>query len=90
MRTSLKGKQNKVLKQMGKHNRKTKKRDQTARIVADIHGVTPRYVRMVRNGDYDNDDIYATLMDYEQENSKLIQALKKLVPIQPNSKKYAR
>ena len=67
-----------------------KKRDEVARIVADIHGVSPRYVRMVRNGERKNDEIMATLVDFRQEQSKLIQHLRKLVPIKPNPKKYAR
>jgi hypothetical protein len=75
---------------MGKTITKARKRDEIAKVVADIHGVSPRYVNMVRNGERENEEILATLVDYQQNKSKLIQTLKELVPLNPNPKKYAR
>jgi hypothetical protein len=75
---------------MGKTTKKAKNRDEVAAIVAEIHGVSPRYVNMVRNGERENEEILASLVEYKQSKSKLIQHLRKLVPIKPNPKKYAR
>lgn len=75
---------------MGKTTRKNKKRDEVAAIVADIHGVSPRYVRMVRDGERDDDEILATLIEYTQGKNELIRALEKTVSINPNPKRYAR
>jgi len=75
---------------MGKTTINVKLRDDTARIVAEIHGATPRYVTMVRNGERKNEDIMATLVDYAVAKSKLIRHLEKLIPITPNPEKYAR
>ena len=65
------------------------KRSSITRIVADIHGVSARYVNMVRNGERENEAIMETLVEYRQAHSKLIEHLEKLVPIKSN-KKYAR
>lgn len=75
---------------MRKQRRKARKRDEIAQIVAEIHGVTPRFVNMVRNGERESEEIMATLVDYQQNKSKLILHLRKLVPLTPNPKKYAR
>lgn len=75
---------------MGKTRVKRRKRDELARVVAELHGVSPRYVNMVRNGDRQDEEIMASLVDYKQNKNKLIQHLRKLVPITPNPKKYAR
>jgi hypothetical protein len=64
--------------------------DDTTRVVADITGYTERYVRAVRMGQYDNEDILTTSIEYQQGKSALIQYLKKLVPVTSNPKKYAR
>lgn len=69
---------------------KDKKRDDVATIVAKIHGVSPSYVRMVRNGVRKNDEILATLIDFRQSQKKLIEHLQKLIPVKANPKKYAR
>jgi hypothetical protein len=66
------------------------KRSSISRIVADIHGVSTRYVNMIRNGERENEEIMATLVEYRQAHRKLIENLEKLVPIKPNPKKYAR
>jgi len=70
-----------------KHNRQL--RDDTARIVAELHGVSQRYVAMVRSGERDNDDIMESLIEYQQGKNKLIKHLEKLVPITSKSKKHA-
>jgi len=75
---------------MSKTANRVKMRDDVARIVAKMHGVTPQYVRMVRRGERENDDIMASLVDFQVAKNKLIRHLEKLVPIKPNPKKYAR
>lgn len=65
---------------MGKTTRKARLRDDTARIIAEIHGVSTSYVQKVRNGERDNDEIMATLVDFEQGKSNLIRYLENLVP----------
>lgn len=65
-------------------------RDDTARIVAKIHGVSVRYVQMVRDGERENEEILATLVDYQTGKNKLIKHLEELVQITPNPEKYAR
>jgi hypothetical protein len=74
---------------MVKNTNHGKKRSETARLVAQLHGVTPRYVRMVINGERENEEITQTYIDYEQKRNKLIQHLQKLVPITSNPKRYA-
>lgn len=69
-----------------KHNRQL--RDDTARIVAESHGVSQRYVRMVRSGERDNDDIMESLIEYKQGKNKLLKHLEKLVPITSKPKKH--
>ncbi len=54
---------------------KAQERDDTARIVARIHGVTKRYVQMVRNGERENEEIMATLVDFETGKAELIKNL---------------
>lgn len=61
-------------------------RDNTCRVIAHIHGVTPSYVRKIRNGDRKNDAIMDTLIEYEQEHSLLIEKLKEIVPLRSASK----
>jgi hypothetical protein len=75
---------------MGKTTRKVKLRDDTVRIIAEIHGVSPRYVNMVRNGERENDNIMATLIDYQIGKNKLIKHLEELIPTISNPSKYAR
>lgn len=80
----------KVLKRMGKTTIKDKSRDNTAAIIAEIHGVSSDYVRKVRNGVREDEEILATLVDYHQMHSKLIKHLKELVPVKSNPDKYGR
>lgn len=61
---------------------KGKKRDDTADIVADIWGVSTRYVRAIRSGDRDNDEILCTITDYLEGKSKLIEEIKARIPVE--------
>lgn len=67
---------------MAKTTSKGKKRDHTARVVADITGYSVDMVNRVRNGDRENDDIMATLVDYQQMHNKLVNHLKQLIPLE--------
>ena len=60
---------------MAKTTNKAPERDDTARIVARIHGVTERYVQMVRNGERENEEIMATLVDFKTGKAELIKNL---------------
>ena len=65
---------------------KGRKRDDAADIVADIWGVSPRYVRAIRNGDRDNDEILCTITDYLEGKSKLIEEIKARIPVEERIK----
>lgn len=56
------------------------KRDDTAAIIARIHGVSARYVRMVAAGERNNDAILSSIIEMKQGKNELIEAVKKLVP----------
>lgn len=58
----------------------SKKRSDTAKIIAELAGCTPAYVRMVMNGDYDNESILTATILFEQGKNKLIQHIEKVVP----------
>lgn len=58
----------------------SKRRKETASVIADIARVSPAYVRMVMNGDKNNDQILTATVMYEQGKSKLIKAIEKAVP----------
>lgn len=75
---------------MSKQTTTTKTRDDVATIVARMHGVSPRYVRMVRNGERNNEEILASLVEFRVAKTKLIKHLEQLVPVKANPKKYAR
>lgn len=78
-------------KTMGKTVRKDKQRDDTARIVAQIHGVSTSYVQKVRSGERENEDIMATLVDYAVGKNKLIRDLRSLIPLKKsNPQKHGR
>ena len=55
------------------------KRDEVAAIVAAIHGVTPRYVRFVREGKRTNHAIMESLIEYKQRKNLLIEEVKRIV-----------
>lgn len=74
---------------MLKIKRKAQERDDTARIVAEIHGVSVRYVQMVRAGIRNNEDIEASLVDFRLRKKELVRSLKKEVST-PVKRKYGR
>jgi hypothetical protein len=78
------------MKAVGKTTRKVKLRDDTARIVARIHGVSTSYVQKVRNGERDNEEILATLVEYTQGKHELIQALERTIQKHSNHLQHAR
>lgn len=75
---------------MAKGRGKYKKRDDTARIVAQIHGVSQSYVEKVRRGERENEEVLATLIDYQVGKNALIKHLESLIQVSPKTKKYAR
>lgn len=72
---------------MAKTTGKGKKKDHTTQIVADMTGYSYEYVRLVRNGERHNEEILATLIDYQQGHSKLVQHLKNLIPLDAKRKR---
>jgi hypothetical protein len=75
---------------MGKTSRKYKKRDDVAATVAKIKGLSYRYVQMVRDGEREDEEVMAMLVEYTQGKTALIKSLEKIVKITPNPKRYAR
>jgi hypothetical protein len=75
---------------MRKTNHSRLRRDNTAEIVAGIHGVTADYVRKVRNGERENEAIMATLVDFNIGKSNLIKHLEQLVPLTQSTTRYGR
>lgn len=72
---------------MPKNTEKTKHRDaENAAIVkrvADIHGVSTRYVNMVRNGERNNESVLNSYMELKEtlnENTAMLKAVNELVP----------
>lgn len=65
------------------------RREHVSTIVADIEGVSPRYVRMVKNGDRNDDDVMDTLLGYQQRHKKLVNYLKTLRQIERSKYKKA-
>lgn len=59
---------------------KGKKNREVASIVAGIHGVSSRYVRMVMNGDEDNEKVFSTVMQYLEGKNLLIETIKETIP----------
>jgi hypothetical protein len=58
-----------------------KKPDEVAAVIADIWGVSPRFVRMVREGECKNEDIMDAIVTYEIGKQKLIDQVRQLVPV---------
>jgi hypothetical protein len=61
-----------------------KKRDEVASIIAAIHGVSARYVRMVVSGEAKNDQILIDYLNYKIGKNRLIDAIKKSAPFNKN------
>lgn len=66
---------------MPKPTKKQVKRRDVARLVAQVHGVTPRYVRMVMNGERENEAIMDTFMEIVEQDNMLLEAIQKAAPI---------
>lgn len=75
---------------MGKTIHNAKKRDHTSRIVADITGYSVDMVNRVRQGDRNNEEIMATLVDYSLGHNKLIRHLQELIPLDRRGKKFRK
>lgn len=75
---------------MAKTIGKRKKPDHTAQIVADITGYSIDMVRRVRNGERHNEEILATLVDYEIGQNKLVKHLKQLIPLDAKKDRKGR
>jgi hypothetical protein len=68
----------------------TRRRTQTASVVAEIEGVTTDYVRKVSKGERNDDDVMDTLLGYQQRHKKLVNYLKTLRQIERSkSEKHA-
>lgn len=65
-----------------KQQLKGRKKTETASTIADIAGKTPRYVRMVINGERENSAILDAAIIYEEGRNELIQKIKELVPFE--------
>lgn len=48
---------------------------------AEIVGVSERYVRLVLNGDRENQDVVLVFMELSEGSTKLVQQVRKLVPL---------
>ncbi len=69
---------------MDKNKENIKKRDAvlTSRVkkTAEITGVSNRYVRMIINGERQNEDVLSTYMFIQEGENKLLREAKLLVP----------
>lgn len=69
---------------MAKINNKTIVKDSAksyiVKKVAEMHGVTPRYVYYILAGKKENDKIFATYMDMLEGTNTLVEEVKKLIP----------
>lgn len=59
---------------------KRKKRTETAAVIADLAGTSPRYVNMVMNGERENQDILDATIIYEEGKQRLLALVNELVP----------
>lgn len=57
-----------------------KRNDETARVVAGMYGVSERYVRMVMDGERDNDEILAACIEYKNGKNLLVEAVRSMIP----------
>jgi hypothetical protein len=59
---------------------KRKKYDEIAATIADISGYSPRYVRMVREGEKTNENLMEAIVTYQAGKNQLLAAVRELVP----------
>jgi hypothetical protein len=69
---------------------KERKKDHTTRIVADITGYSVDMVNRVRSGERNNEEIMATVVDYQLGHSKLIRHLQELIPLDRRGKNFRK
>jgi hypothetical protein len=48
--------------------------------VADIHGVSTRYVYMILNGDREHEAVFTTYMNLLEGTNELLEKVKQMVP----------
>jgi hypothetical protein len=80
---------------MGKTTIMNNKRDDTAKIIAEMTGVDESYVRKLRSGGREAksekaQEVMDLLIAYERGKTKLIKAIEELIPVTSNPGKYAR
>jgi len=75
---------------MDKTSTKRRSPDDIAQVVADITGVTPRYVNMVRDGDRSNELVEMIVVEYHLGKNNLIKYLETLVPLLSNTSRHGR
>lgn len=63
------------------------KRDGIVQKVARITGYSERYIRMVRQMQRTNDQILTALIEVQQRESKLIEEVRRIVPIEGRIKR---
>lgn len=69
-----------MTKKLGKTRPSVKTNDDTASLVAEMHGVSKRYVNMVIEGVRINENILTSYMQIKEGKTILIDAVKKAVP----------
>jgi hypothetical protein len=57
------------------------KYDDTAEVIAAIHNVSSRYVRMVMEGERNNREILISTVEYRQAKKELIRTIQSYVPV---------
>jgi hypothetical protein len=65
---------------MNKTNKAGRTGDDTCTIIADMFRVTPRYVRMVRDGERENQKILEAYMIMKEGKNELLKVVKALIP----------
>lgn len=65
---------------------KPKRRRDLATIVAEVHDVTPDYVRKILRGDRENEEILDTVWKVLDAENELLAAVKKAVPFETTPK----
>lgn len=63
-----------------KQARKRKPQEEVISLLASKYSVSTRYINMVISGDEKNKAILADYIAYKEEHSKLLEAVKQLVP----------
>lgn len=64
---------------MEKPNESAIIRKDVVSLVAQVHGVSPRYVRYIINGERENEEIMATYMEIVEQDNLLVQNVKNAI-----------